>query len=367
MKKITQTGHIPVGSIGLIFGKYLKWFKVFFVFYFIPLVISWFAHFLINREKILLVIRNFKESFLAIQAKNPVLLEAAKTSLDNSLTSLSTSPKAFIINVIFAIVMLVCGTCLVVGAKHTFYKEISISEIAKEGFSKVVDLLWTGISMVLMVLLTIIGGIIIFALPTAILGQGSIILIIPIFIAILIGYSMFVFYIPIHFFSGNNMVSSALFSCKTFWSSFAFILVALLLSVFISSLFMGIVFGLGFVSAFVLHNNIMIALSAILFALVSSYTGCMGIGLSAIAIFVAYPELLEEDKIDTGTTVISEINEATISIPEHFSGNQNTMGSVTFGSNAGEGLSVPNSHKNDRPFLNQKPDQTEFDRWTSKE
>ena len=96
-----------------------------------------------------------------------------------------------------------------------------------------------------------------------------------------------------------------------------------------------------------------------------------------MSLFILYPELLEnEDEKENAPTKYSELSETFFrQLPTTVAsqaGNQDAsntpsaQGSVT-PNNGGEGLSVPISHKSDKPFLNQKIDKEEFDRLTSKE
>ena len=381
MKLITQTGRIPVSSIGVVIGNYLRFFKVFFVFYFIPQILSVLFFFISDREKSLVVWQKFLALAVSVKTKNPVVIVAAKNSLRDAIAALISTPTAIAFGIFLLIAALFLASCYFVGLKHTFYKKVSIAAILQEGFSKAFELLWTGISMALVWVLFLICGVLIFAIPVFVLGDAGIVLIAPIIVFFVIMYSMFVFYIPIHFFSDNGPISSAILSCKTFWSSFLFIIVYGLASVLISFAVSLLASGIGYLAFHVVHNiSIMVLLAAFNF-MIGSYIGHLFVSGSIIAVFVAYPELLDENEVnktlmsyngsqsmDYPTEVISmdEVRKASENNYKMPSLNEGVYKPTVKTTDAGEGLSVPNSHKNDRPFLNQKLEQTEFDRLTSK-
>ena len=381
MKIITQTGRIPVSSIGVVIGNYLKFFKVFFVFYFLPQILTVLFFFISDREKSLLVWQKFLALAVSVKTKNPVVIAAAKNSLGDAIAALISTPTAIAFGIFFLIAALFLASCYFVGLKHTFYKKVSIAAILQEGFSKAFELLWTGISMVLVWILCLICGLLIFAIPVYVLGAAGLLFIVPMIVFFVIMYSMFVFYIPIHFFSDNGPISSAILSCKTFWSSFLFIIVygiALLPISFVVSLLAS---GIGHLAFNVVHNTSITVLLAAFNLMIGSYIGQMFVAGSIIGIFVAYPELLDENEVnktlmsyngsqsmDYPTEIISR-DEVKLSSENNYkmpSLNEGVYKPTVKTTDAGEGLSVPNSHKNDRPFLNQKLEQTEFDRLTSK-
>ena len=309
MKKITQTGRIPISSIGLIIGNYLRYFKVFFVFYIVPMSIFFVGFIVINKEKFFTLLKSALGAFMALKmaAGNPAAIQIALAPFLTILEEVIRTPSFIILCLVSMIVMFICSSCMLVGLKHTFYDKVSISAIAKEGLSKVFDLLWTGISMslVLIVSLICLGAIV--ALPAYILRDQAILLVLPLIVFVFIVVSMFTFYVPIHFFADNNPFSSAWLSCKTFWSNFGFM--------FVFGIVMGIIFFLvhvviGIIAIFILRHympmlpaSVLIGLIANLFLPILSslfpYIGSASVyWLNCIIIFIAYPELLDEDKIE---------------------------------------------------------------------
>ena len=105
----------------------------------------------------------------------------------------------------------------------------------------------------------------------------------------------------------------------------------------------------------------------------------------AASTFVAYPELIEEEEAFSGTYEKVPENFSSSGFAQNYEVNNNSAVRIdttpiqqnyvignddtsSFKTTTGaEGLSVPNTHKSNRPFLNQKLDQTEFDRLTSKQ
>jgi len=398
MKKITQTGNIPINSIGLLIENYFRYFKVFFAFWILPTFLFFLLNFFLNKEKFVAIYNNLVAVIIASSMHNSIALEAVKTSFTNSFTNLTSSPAYIAINILSWIVMFVFMSCLLVGIKHTFYERVSLVAIFKEGVKKILNFLWTSISMSILLFITIGCLVALLVIPAYLLGDSAqIILILPVFIAIIFLISMFAFYMPLHFFSANNPLSCLYYSMKTFFSNILSLIVMCFAAILVQLLISGIIAAMGFI-CFTLFKNGIIKLdhitptfiyimSAVFIAamfFLPYFTNIMHI-MVATSTFIAYPELLEEE--ENMNLVYSGTYEK---VPEDFSshrlgqdrdsainiepvqnqqrpiiGNEDTSSFKT--TTGAEGLSVPNTHKSNRPFLNQKLDQTEFDRLTSKQ
>lgn len=398
MKKITQTGYIPISSIGLILWNYLRWFKVFLVFYMLPTVIFFAIGYFTNKEKILAVLNNFVAFWTAMKmfAGNQAVLQSAGASLQSSINALTHSASYIILSVSGFIVMIICYTCMFVGFKHAFYEKISITKIMKEGFDKILNLIWTFLSLIILVFFVVLACLLIIIPMGMVLGDSSQYIILPIAIVMfLIFYSMFAFYVPIHLFSDNNPFSAMAFSFKTFWNSLGFIIVFALLRTVIFVVISVIIAGVAYL---IIHHYYPMIPSVMLIILIAQgliplvytlfpYIGSLAtIGLNTMSVFIAYPELLAEDDLGSNTSEpsgsleFSGSSNGSPSLPPEFFNNQNTNNSSQQNINnsyennsgitpstGGEGLSKPmTSRQNNRPFLNERIGETMFERLTSK-
>lgn len=394
MKKITQTGHIPMNSLGILLWNYIRFFKVFFVFYIMPLCFIAATFYWTSKEKIMTIIQSLIQLMIVekIAHNNQALIASAQDAVVKNLLNFLSTPLGLTIVCASVILMLICASCLHVGLKHVFYEKSSIIAIAKEGCSKIFDFLWTMISTGL---LSWLGGIFLalFILIAIFLGPLGII---PAIIGYIIFFSLFIFYIPIHFFSDNNPFSSLMLSFKTFWNNiFSMIgigIVFFVVYLVISALLMAMIIGPVYLymkghypnlPKEVLASSFGYIVAAIAYLFIPYTMGWNW--LFGLMTFVAYPELLDEDKVNTDIQITSNSNnEEYPSLPkeffndqnskniseQNFSGSNNTYQNkpVIKPSSGAEGLSVPNqNHQNNRPFLNQKIDQREFDRFTSRD
>lgn len=398
MKKITQTGNIPINSITLLIGNYFRYFKVFFVFWILPTFLFLLVNFFLNKEKFIAIYNNLIAVVIASSMHNSIALNAVKTSLTNSFASLTSSPTYIAVNILSWLVMFVFMSCLLVGIKHTFYEKVSIIAIFKEGVKKFLNFLWTIISMSILVFVTIFCFIALLALPAYILGDSAqFILIFPVFIGIVFITSMFAFYMPLHFFSDNNPLSCISYSVKTFFSNILSLIVMFCAAILVQLLISGIIAAIGFICFTLFKNGVIrldhitptfiyiisaVVISAMFF--MPYFTNIMHIMVAA-STFVAYPELIEEEEIFSGTYEKVPENFSSSGLTQNYEANNNSAIRIdpapiqqnyvignedtsSFKTTTGaEGLSVPNTHRSNRPFLNQKLDQTEFDRLTSKQ
>ena len=393
MKKITQTGHIPLSSIGLIFTNYLRYFKIFFVFYFLPTCIFLLTIFFTHKEKIFTLLQNAKNYWIVSKTGVAPMIQAQEEILNQSLRAFA-SPTFFAILLLSLIVGVICYSSLLIGIKHCFYRRVNTLDVLKEGFVKLPSLLWTHISFALMLILTYALCFAVLYIPLKLtFGDPNIIaaFTIPLILLSLFVCSFFIFYIPIHFFSKNNPFSSMWYSMKTFWGNFIFMLVFGLLLLLLHLL---VSFFVALPAYFIIRHYVaalpfvavVYVISKIILPLVYTLVPYLSFRfISFFVIFIAYPELLDEDKVNTDIQITSNSNnEAYPSLPkeffndqnskniseQNFSGSNNTYQNkpVIKPSSGAEGLSVPNqSHQNNRPFLNQRIDQREFDRFTSRD
>lgn len=398
MKKITQTGNIPINSISLLIGNYFRYFKVFFVFWILPTFLFLLANFFLNKEKFIAIYNNLIAVIIAASMHNSMALDAVKTAFTNSFASLTSSPAYIVMNILSWLVMFVFMSCLLVGIKHTFYEKVSIIAIFKEGIKKFFNFLWTSISMSVLLLITIICFGALLVLPAYILGDSAqIILILPVMIGMIFIVSMFAFYMPLHFFSDNNPLSCISYSVKTFFSNILSLIVMFFAALLVQLIISGIIAAIGFICFTLFKNGVIrldhitptfiyivsaVVISAMFF--MPYFTNIMHIMLAA-STFVAYPELIEEEAVYSGTYEKVPENFSSSGFAQNYEVNNNSAVRIdntpiqqnyvignedtsSFKTTTGaEGLSVPNTHKSNRPFLNQKLDQTEFDRLTSKQ
>lgn len=408
MKEITQTGRIPFSAIGIILKNYLRWFKIVLVFYILPTLLILSCAYFLFKDKLASILQSLM--IVTQMPKTPQTLEMVKTLVKSIF-----SPSLIIFALIAMIVGFVCYSCSLVGLKHTFYKKLSIVAVAKEGLKRIFGLLWTNISLFIFVFFfSMMAGFFSSFLVSISNGNQtiSIISLILSCLFFIFVYTSTVFYIPIHFFAKNSPLSSMWYSFTTFWSNIlfliAFMILLLVVIIVVNSIF-GIIifFALKHYLPLPVPYLIMITYYALaLISMIFPYTGLYSIFFTNILmIFVAYPELLEDENNDNAGSITGFGNEdRPISLNSH---EQYPTSSDDFFSNAleqskqkynnseiriesiqlqqgqvigrdstssfktttgGEGLSVPsNNHQNNRPFLNQKMDQTEFDRLTSKE
>lgn len=394
MKKITQTGHIPMNSLGTLLWNYIRFFKVFFVFYIMPLCFIAATLYFTSKEKIMAIIQSMTQLIIVekIAYNNQALIASAQDALAKSLLNFLSTPLGLTIVCASVILMLICASCLHIGLKHSFYEKSSIIAIAKEGCSKIFDFLWTMISTGL---LSWLGGIFLalFILVALFLGPLGII---PVIVGYIIFFSLFIFYIPIHFFSDNNPFSSLMFSFKTFWNNIfsiigigivffviGFVVSAVLMLVIIVPVYLYMKGHYPNLPKEVLASSFGYIVASVAYLFIPYTMGWNW--LFGLMTFVAYPELLDEDNNESGTQISSNSNGGGYpSLPkeffsdqgnkniseQNFSGSNNTYQNkpVIKPSSGAEGLSVPNqNHQNNRPFLNQKIDQREFDRFTSRD
>lgn len=297
MREITQTGRIPIEALGTILLNHLKFLKVFFVFYLLPVLSIGFMFYITNKEKIFAVISDFVK-FAAAQKMaqgNTAILNSVQNSLQESLTSLISSPSFIVLFLISFVLMFVLGSCLLTGTKHTFYKKISIVDIAKEGIGKTIEFVWTILSMHIMIFL-VVGVIVLFVtIPVMILGPVAMaLLILPLIIGGAIVGSMFAFYIPIHFFADNGPISTMLMSCKTFWKNF-FPILGINIVVGIVLFILMVIIG---IPMYIFMYSVNPDLSGDVFIRIFQFIFLpyMAGYLSPLFMtFIAYPELLDEE------------------------------------------------------------------------
>lgn len=368
MQKITQTGHIPINSIGLIFSNYFRWFKVFCVFYLIPFIIFLLTLFLTHKEKIFTLLQTYKTYWLVSKTGIATMIPAQEKVLNQSLSAF-VSPSFFIIVCLGLIVGLICYSCLIVGIKHCFYSEVKIGNIFKEGFVRLPDFLWTNISFIIMFILSYLVCFAILFVPIKLLTFDRnlfFVFIIPLILLAIFIWSFFIFYIPIHFFSKNNPISSMWCSMKTFWKNFGFIIVfgivIAVVSVLVSLL-------IGMIAYFIMRHYITLP-AKILFPIILNIILPLVYALlpylnfrliSFFIVFIAYPELLDEEEENDNAIIIESTD-----VREDNQNNINILSPIE--SDNSLGLSQQrSSHQNTRPFLNEKISNTLFEKLTSRE
>ncbi len=379
MRKITETGNIPISSIGTILWNYLRFFKVYFVFYIIPSIATFSAIYFTSKEKIMLMFQNAMQLVMVAKMTpdNQMLVNAANDAFTQSAINLFSSPSYVIIWILSLVLWVIAGSCFFVGLKHSFYKEVSISAIFKEGFRKTLWFLWTMFSMFLLSMIFafvigILAGIFASVLILAImsLGKNAIpLMYVMYFLFFCICFSPFVFYIPIHFFSENNPFSSLWYSFKTFWSNFfSLIGMGIVCSIIglVSTLIVIILIGIP-IYMYVKGQNpglprelLMYKLSYVwmaIFYLFIPYTVLLYF-VPTLQTFVAYPQLLEEE--DDNDNIEGPIT------PDIEQQNEKTAPSFIANNASGLTPQVMPNHQNRRPFLNEKIGETMFEKLTSR-
>ncbi len=365
MQKITQTGRIPISSIGLILINYLRWFKVFIVFYFVPMILILVALIATNKDKFVLLSQNVIGFYMT--AKTP-LGQMAEQQLNASVNALLHSPSFVAIFIIGIILSLICNSCLLVGLKHTFYKEVKLFAIFKEGFNKIPEFLWTIVSLFLIVYLPLL---LIPSIGLIFPGLSMFLMLILLFLmGILLWPALQSFYIPIHFFSDNNLISSAKFAFTTFWRNFLSMLcISIVFGFLVLLSYIPIFLVLFFVikhylpmlpkeAAIFLGTNVFPFLITILFPYLSAFAM---VAVNCIATFIAYPELLDEEEENDNAIIIESTD-----VREDNQNNINILSPIE--SDNSLGLSQQRaSHQNTRPFLNEKISNTLFEKLTSRE
>lgn len=385
MRAITQTGIISINSIGTLLWNYVKFFKVFFVFYVLPYIAMIATIYFTCKEKVMPIIESITQYIIVSKTFpiNHALMKEAEQVVTERILSFLFTPEGIILSLLSLIVILISTTCLYVGLKHTFYNKVSIFDIAKEGFSRIFDFLWTSISLVLILWLCGIFLVIFFFIAIFLGPLG----IIPMIIGYIIFFTSFVFYIPIHFFSDNNPFSSLWYSFKTFWSNI-FSLIGIGIVFFVVEIIVNcVLMAITMIPLYLylkghypnLPQDIFLNKFTTL-ALLASYLFIpytMGWHwLSVLITFVAYPELLSDDEENGNLSISLNSNGGTEFVAGNNNQNpfeQNVPGSSNYENASGitpayggNGLSNPvSSHKNNRPFLNEKLGETQFERLTS--
>ena len=389
MIKINKTGRIPLSSIGLILKQYIKYFKAYFIFAVIPWVLWCLAFYFTQREIAKSIIDRITFCLM------PLAFVGNSSVFD----PVPITPSLILFDILSLIFVGFCFSCLVISLKHTFYKKLSIIVVLKEEFKNILPSLIMFFSFsIICVLVTMVMSLLqhfVFPhikLPNTFLSS----LILWHFPLVLL--SFFVFYPCIYLFSKNGIFGSLLYSIKTFFSNILIMIIPFIVSICFGLILRYIInelittgiklFAKGTFQLQQITPTV-IWTAVILFMILSGimlYIIYVSNIMIALMTFVAYPELLGEDKQTQDTLTLAPSSgpeEEYPSLPtEFFDGdkvkkihennnkqtvNKNIYKPVIRTTDAGEGLSVPNTHTSDRPFLNQKLDQTEFDRLTSRE
>ncbi len=389
--------------ISTLFGNFGAWFKVYFFIFYLPFSIYIWT--LVKSPKVSaffgrlqMVVMNF-----VLTHNNP--------PTENEINSLLIEQVKILLKDHYVLAILVAGVIMslfiyaicIAGMKHSFYGKINLGDSIKEGVDKI------GKTTLIVIITTILGFLSRKYLFTPQLEQTIATmsltnrLCIASLITVLISMPMMLFSMvfifsdegpwwafPVSLF--KSFVKAVAIYYKNILKYIYLFLVAVIFGVVMYFLFrLGAelftwwvksnqesIFRYAMSSPDAIKNLIRLFVFILWCTIgVAIYVSCFLTVSVQMSLFILYPELLmnEENKgeEEIKTSELSETfyKQLTTTMASS-AANQNIQnaaipqGPVT-PNNGGEGLTVPNSHKNDRPFLNQKIDKEEFDRLTSKE
>lgn len=328
MKQIVQTGSVPVNSLGTVFINYLKYFKVYFCFGIIPSIICFTSMFFVLKDKALVLSQQLISVQPILLTNNKDLIIPALKGLLSTVFSILLAPTFLCTALINIVIGIIAFSCLFVGIKHTFYERMDLGAILKEGFNNTFRCIWTMITyflayVVLMIVATMLNHMVI----SFVQGFDPIVArVISLAISLFLSATI-MFYPCIHLFAANNPFSTMYFSLTTLCKSFLSWLIVVLIYVFVNIVIWGgvafIIITIIFGGQFVNINYTTVIILGTIAILVLPYLTNMSQIMLGIMTFIAYPELLDNYH------------------------------------------PVP-SDKSNTPFLNQRSNNEDFDKWTSK-
>ena len=410
MYKITEIRNLNLRRdkpVSTIIGNYLSWFKVFFFLFYLPITLFLVALAYTPQVKIFFG----KIQALSMNYYSMVIANHAQVSYSSLLFEqfklLLKDPYVLTLFLIGIILILLMNAACWAGLKHSFYPKISLTATIKEGLDK----FW---KITLMLVISIVLGFINnrfghsmvpveFGQAFAALSHWTIFAIIFMFIILFV--LPLVLMPAVFIFSDEGplwafpvtIVKSLIKGIRIYYKNFSKY-VYLFLIILVIFVIMGLAYYLGMrlcvwwvkqhiqdIMQYVFKNpeNLKFIIKIALFVLwviwgIYLYAACFLNCAMQMTLFILYPELLE------GNSAL-QTEEQYPSLPEDFfektpakpfpSNEVQQMQNISITHNTpsikttdgSEGLSVPSSHTNNRPFLNQKLDQAEFDRLTSKE